>query len=95
MDQHIKPIPTKTIPPWADDPRLGRYIDDNALFMLESVARGHLIGQNASNYFFIASWHPLEWDIKILVKFLVTAAEEYGIGLKNFSTMTYAFNEEY
>ena len=81
--------------PWDDDPRLGRYIDDNALFVLEDVVKGHLAGKNASNYFFIASWHPLEWDHKTLIKFLIRVAEEYGIGLKNFATMTYAFAEEY
>ena len=81
--------------PWDDDPRLGHYIDDNALFVLESVIKGHLTGKNASNYFFIASWHPLEWDIKILVKFLVRAAEEYSIELRGFTTVTYAFAEEY
>src|SRR3989338_4342386 len=87
--------PKKWKMPWEDDPRLGRYIDDNALFVLESVVRGRLVGKNASNYFFTASWHPLEWDIKTLVKFLVRAAEEYDIEVKNFATMTYAFVEEY
>lgn len=81
--------------PWDDDPRLGRYIDDNALFVLNSVAREHLSGKNASYYFFIASWHPLEWNIKTLVKFLIRVAEEYGFALKNFSTITHAFAEEY
>jgi hypothetical protein len=81
--------------PWDDDPRLGHYIDDNALYVLDSVARGHLSGRGASNYFYIASWHPLEWDIETLVRFLVKTAEEYDIVLKNFSTMTYAFEEEY
>ncbi len=81
--------------PWDDDPRLGHYIDDNALFVLESVTRGHLIGRNASNFFFIASYKPLEWDHKTLIKFLIRVVEEYGIELKNFATMTYAFAEEY
>jgi hypothetical protein len=81
--------------PWDDDPRLGRFIDDNALFVLESVARGHLVGRSASNFFFYAAFQPLEWDHKTLVKFLIKTAEEYGIELKNFATMTYAFAEEY
>lgn len=81
--------------PWYDDPRLGHYIDDDALFVLDSITRGHLSGKNASNFFFIASWHPIDWDIKMLVKFLIRVAEEYSLKLKNFSTMTYAFAEEY
>src|SRR3989338_2078972 len=81
--------------PWDDDPRLGRYIDDNALFVLDSMARGHLVGKNASHFFFLASLHSLEWDHKTLIKFLIRIAEEYGIELKNFTTMTYAFSEEY
>ncbi len=81
--------------PWDDDPRLGHYIDDNALFVLNSISRGHLVGRNASNFFFYAAFRPLEWDHRMLIKFLIRAAEEYGIELKNFATMTYAFSEEY
>lgn len=81
--------------PWDDDPRLGRYIDDNALFMLDAVSRGHLSGKHASYHFFLASVQPLEWDHKTQIKFLLRVADEYGFELKNFATMTYAFAEEY
>jgi len=80
---------------WIDDPRGWHYIDDDALFVLNSMARGHISGKNASYYFFIASWHPVDWDIKMLVKFMIKVADEYNLELKNFSTMTYAFAEEY
>ena len=81
--------------PWDDDPRLGRYIDDNALFMLDAVSRGHLSGKHASYHFFLASAQPLEWDHKTQIKFLLRITDEYGFELKNFATMTYAFAEEY
>ncbi len=81
--------------PWDDDPRFGRYIDDNALFMLDAVSRGHLSGKHASYHFFLASAQPLEWDHKTQIKFLMRIADEYGFELKKFSTMTYAFAEEY
>src|SRR3989344_5191681 len=81
--------------PWDDDPRLGRFIDDNALFMLDAISRGRLSGKHASYHFFLASVQPLEWDHKTQIKFLLRVAEECGFVLKNFATMTYAFAEEY
>lgn len=93
--QKMQTTPQKRKLPWDDDPRLGRFIDDKALFILESVARGHLVGRNASTFFFYAALQPLEWNHKTLVKFLIKTAEEYSIGLKNFATMTSAFAEEY
>lgn len=87
--------PPKKELPWEDDPRLGHYIDDNALFVLDAISKGRFEGKSASYFLFVASCQPLEWDHKTLVKFLVRIAEEYGIELKNFETMTYAFAEEY
>src|SRR3989344_2560139 len=87
--------PKKWKMPWDDDPRLGRYVDDNALFMLDAVSRGRLSGKHASYHFFLASVQPLEWDHKTQIKFFLRIAEEYEFELKNFATMTYAFAEEY
>jgi hypothetical protein len=81
--------------PWDDDPRLGRYIDDNALFMRDAVTRGHLSGKHASYHFFLASAQPLEWAHKTQIKFLLQIADEYGFELNNFKTERYAFAEEY
>src|SRR3989344_2128209 len=81
--------------PWDDDPRLGRYVDDNALFMLDAVSRGRLSGKHASHHFFLASVQPLEWDHKTQIKFLLQVADEYGFELNNFKTERYAFAEEY
>ena len=91
----MQTTPQKRTMPWDDDPRLGRYIDDNALFMLDAVSRGHLSGKHASYHFFLASAQPLEWDHKMQIKFLLRIADEYGFELNKFSTMTYAFAEEY
>ena len=87
--------PKKWKMPWDDDPRLERYVDDNAFFMLDAISRGHLSGKHASYHFFLASVQPLEWDHKTQIKFLLRVAEEYEFELKNFATMTYAFAEEY
>ena len=86
--------PKKWQMPWDDDPRLWRFVDDNALFLLDAVTRGHLSGKPASPHFFLASVQPLEWDHKTQIKFLLQVADEYGFELNNFKTERYAFAEE-
>ena len=80
---------------WDDDPRIGHYIDDNALYVLNNISRGRFVASSTSYRFFFESCKPFEWKHKTMIKFLIRASEEYGIELKNFETMTYAFAEEY
>ena len=81
--------------PWADNPKSEYYIDDNALYILDSISRGHFSGQKASYRFFVASCQPIEWNQRALIEFLIKVSEEYGLKLKNIETMVCAFDEKY
>src|SRR3989344_4201543 len=80
-------------PPWVDDPRLGRYIDDNALYVLDAISRGHLA--RSDNAFYFSMRTPFEWTHRDMVEFLLRACSEYGIEPSGFSTEPGAIKEEY
>jgi len=80
--------------PWIDDPRKGVYIDDGALFVLHLIANGFLARIGSDN-FALSMRTPIEWSHEEMLKFLIKVAEEYDFELSDFSTMTYAFTEDY
>lgn len=80
--------------PWIDDPRKNVYIDDGALFVLHLIANG-LLARIGSDNFALTMRTPIEWSHEEMLKFLIKVSEEYGFELSDFSTMTYAFTEDY
>jgi len=69
--------------PWIDDPRQGKYIDDNALYVFWcvindffTIKHDDLSSRLNINFIFLS---PPEWEHSILVQFLTQIAQEYKI----------------
>ena len=80
---------------WNNDPRKGFLIDDSALFVLNSISRGHFFHGGKDNWYSFTARQPIEWNHRDMLNFLIQASDEYKIKLKNFSTLVFAFEDYY
>lgn len=71
----------------------GKYIDDNSLYVYQTLARGMFSSDSPSSNFFY--FKPFEWDAMDFVAFLLSASKQYGLEIKNIETNMSAITEEY
>jgi len=71
---------------WPDDPRIGHWIDDGALFVLMIVGR-EMLADAGTDTFRLTTFCPVEWNHKDMLDFLIRVSEEYNFPLKNYSVM--------
>ena len=71
----------------------GKYIDDNSLYVYQSLARGRFSTIDpAMNFLF---FKPFEWNDTDLVSFLMAVSKEYDFEIKNIKTNFLPIEEEY
>ncbi len=71
----------------------GKYIDDNSLYVYQSLARGRFSSIDpAMNFLF---FRPFEWNDTDFVSFILAVSKEYDFEIKNIKTNFLPIEEEY
>ncbi len=71
----------------------GKYIDDNSLYVYQSLARGRFSSIDPAMNFLL--FRPFEWNDTDFVAFILAVSKEYDFEIKNIKTNFLPIEEEY
>ncbi|MEI7765479.1 MAG: hypothetical protein WCI93_02730 [bacterium] len=71
----------------------GKYIDDNSLYVYQSLARGRFSTIDPAMNFLM--FRPFEWNDTDFIAFILTVSKEYSFEIKNIKTNFSPIEEEY
>ena len=86
---------TRKEAPWADDLTAGYYIDDNSLYVFESILSGRISNKRVGWQFAFQLAQPIEWTRRDMIEFLAEVAKRYNLKLIDINVNIAAIYEEY